>query len=210
MEPANLLLFLVAALALNLTPGPDMLYVLANGIGRGGRGGALAALGISAGCIVHAVAAVAGLTALAATVPAALTAIKLVGAAYLIWLGIDAWRHPPVLDAGAAARPAGDGFRIFRQGFVTNALNPKVALFFLAFLPQFVSANGWAAPLQILALGALFIVQGTVVLLAVALAAGALRRTLVRRPRIAGWIGRISGSLMIGLGVRLAIGELRR
>lgn len=209
METANLVLFLVAALALNLTPGPDMLYVLANGLARGARGGALAALGISAGCVVHAVAAVAGLTALAATLPAALTAIKLIGAAYLIWLGIDAWRHPPVLGDGAPV-PSGDGFRIFRQGFVTNALNPKVALFFLAFLPQFVSAAGWPAPIQILTLGALFIVQGTVVLLVVALASGALRRRLVRQPRIAGWVGRISGSLMIGLGLRLAIGELRR
>ncbi len=210
MEAANLVLFLVAALALNLTPGPDMLYVLANGLARGARGGALAALGISAGCILHAVAAVAGLTALAATVPAALTAIKLIGAAYLIWLGIDAWRHPPALGKPDAAQTAGDGFRIFRQGFVTNALNPKVALFFLAFLPQFVSAQGWPAPVQILTLGALFIVQGTVVLLAVALASGALRGQLVRRPRLAGWVGRISGSLMIGLGLRLAIGELRR
>lgn len=207
MDITNLVLFLVAALALNLTPGPDMLYVLANGLARGARGGALAALGISAGCVVHAVAAVAGLTALAATVPAALTAIKLVGAAYLIWLGIDAWRHPPALDPGKA--PAGDTLRIFRQGFVTNALNPKVALFFLAFLPQFVSATGWPAPVQILTLGALFIVQGTIVLLGVALAAGALRRQLVRRPRLAGWIGRVAGSLMVGLGLRLAIGEMR-
>ncbi|MFM9785539.1 LysE family translocator, partial [Streptomyces scabiei] len=93
------------------------------------------------------------LTALAAALPAALTGIKLAGAAYLIWLGIDAWRHPPALVTGKAAA-AGAGFRIFRQGFVTNALNPKVALFFLAFLPQFVSANGWPAPLQILTLGA--------------------------------------------------------
>lgn len=209
MEAANLVLFLVAALALNLTPGPDMLYVLANGLSGGGRGGALAALGISAGCVVHAVAAVAGLTALAATMPAALMAIKLAGAAYLVWLGIDAWRHPPALTGGATVAP-GAGLRIFRQGFVTNALNPKVALFFLAFLPQFVSAGGWPTPLQILTLGALFIVQGTIVLLAVALAAGALRRQLVRQPRLAGWIGRISGSLMIGLGLRLALGELRR
>jgi threonine/homoserine/homoserine lactone efflux protein len=209
VEGANLVLFLVAALALNLTPGPDMLYVLANGLAGGGRGGALAALGISAGCVVHAVAAVAGLTALAATMPAALIAIKLAGAAYLVWLGIDAWRHPPALTGGATVAP-GAGLRIFRQGFVTNALNPKVALFFLAFLPQFVSASGWPTPLQILTLGALFIVQGTIVLLAVALAAGALRRQLVRQPRLAGWIGRISGSLMIGLGLRLALGELRR
>ncbi|MGQ3075526.1 MAG: LysE family translocator, partial [Ferrovibrionaceae bacterium] len=105
MEAANLVLFLVAALALNLTPGPDMLYVLANGLAGGSRGGALAALGISAGCVVHAVAAVAGLTALAATMPAALMAIKLAGAAYLVWLGIDAWRHPPALTGGATVAP---------------------------------------------------------------------------------------------------------
>src|SRR4051794_13042302 len=132
----DLALFVVSGLLLNLVPGQDTLYILGRAATQGSRAGSIAALGIGAGCCVHAAAAALGLSALIATSAAAFTALKWIGGAYLVWMGISMWRAPSPANAPTVA-PQTTLTRVFAQGFATNALNPKVALFFLAFLPQF-------------------------------------------------------------------------
>jgi threonine/homoserine/homoserine lactone efflux protein len=208
MPDANrLLLFMAAALALNLTPGPDMLYVAARSAGEGRRSGVASALGIGAGTLVHIAAVALGLAGLLAAVPAAYAAVRAAGGAYLVYLGVRALR------AGAAGpeRPlvAGSHWAAFRQGVVTNVLNPKVALFFLAFLPQFVDPARGPAAAQVIALGLLFDASGTLVNLAVALAAAGAAARLRRAGRARQWMERLCGALFIALGVRLALDARR-
>jgi threonine/homoserine/homoserine lactone efflux protein len=203
----SLALFLAAGLALNLTPGPDMLYVAARGASEGRAAGVVSALGIGVGTLVHVTLVAAGLAALLTAVPVAYLALRLGGAAYLIYLGVRALRGGSRASVGRLA-PAPLG-AIFRQGVITNVLNPKVALFFLAFLPQFVDPSRGNPALQVVALGLLFDVSGTLVNLAVALAssrvASRLRRT--EEPGGAGrTIQRVTGGLFIALGARLAYG----
>jgi threonine/homoserine/homoserine lactone efflux protein len=200
----NLLLFLGAALALNLTPGPDMLYVAARGSSEGRAGGVVSALGIAAGCLVHIAALALGLSALLEQVPVAYDAVRLGGAAYLIWLGARAlWRPSPLGTVGKCEQaPLG---QIFRQGIVTNVLNPKVALFFLAFLPQFVNPGRGSAVGQLLFLGLLFNTSGTLVNLAVALAASRVTDWLRARQRASAAMQRVTGAVFVGLGLRLAM-----
>src|SRR5215210_1917104 len=169
----SLLVFMAAALALNVTPGPDMLYVIARSTGEGRRAGIASALGIGAGTFVHIAALALGLSALLAAVPLAYDIIRWAGAAYLIWLGVRAIRYARVRGTSMVPEPASIG-RIFRQGVITNVLNPKVALFFLAFLPQFVDPARGSPALQILVLGLLFDLSGTIVNLIVAVAASRL------------------------------------
>jgi threonine/homoserine/homoserine lactone efflux protein len=196
------LLFMSAALALNLTPGPDMLYVAARGTGEGRRAGIVSALGIGAGTLVHIAALALGLSALLAAVPAAYDAVRYLGAAYLLWLGVRALLRPGATAATAVA-PAPLGV-VFRQGVVTNVLNPKVALFFLAFLPQFVDPARGDPVVQTIALGLLFDVQGTLVNLLVALAASRLAGRL-RSERAGRALRRVTGGVFVLLGVRLAV-----
>jgi threonine/homoserine/homoserine lactone efflux protein len=198
----TLLVFLTATLALNLSPGPDVFYVLANSARHGARGGVLATFGISAGIVVHTGLAAFGLAALLAAHRWAFEGVRLLGALYLIWLGISAWR-----SAGGTVRAqaATSSWQIVRQGFVTNVLNPKVGLFFLAFLPQFTDPARGAVALQILTLGALFIASGTLVNAAYALAGGWVSATLRREPRWQSWLDRLSGSILLLLGLRLLI-----
>src|SRR5689334_9943274 len=155
----SLALFLAAGLALNLTPGPDMLYVAARGASEGRAAGIVSALGIGVGTLVHIALVAVGLAALLAAVPIAHLALRLGGAAYLIWLGVRALRAAPGSGAVGQLAPAPLG-AIFRQGVITNVLNPKVALFFLAFLPQFVDASRGNPALQVVVLGLLFDVSG--------------------------------------------------
>jgi threonine/homoserine/homoserine lactone efflux protein len=198
----SLALFLAAGLALNLTPGPDMLYVAARGASEGRAAGVVSALGIGVGTLVHIALVAAGLAALLAAVPLAHLALRLGGAAYLVYLGVRALRAKP--DAGGVAEltPASLGV-IFRQGVITNVLNPKVALFFLAFLPQFVDPSRGHPALQVVVLGLLFDVSGTLVNLAVALGSSRVAARL-RRGESARLIQRVTGVLFIVLGGRLA------
>lgn len=203
----DLALFMSAALLLNLTPGPDMLFVIGTGAARGRRAGVLAALGVGLGCGVHIALAAVGLTALLATSAFAFAVVKWAGAAYLVWTGIAMLRARP---AAAAATPPPAGRAVFWQGALTNALNPKVALFFLAFLPQFVDAGAGSQAGAFIALGLLFTVSGTVVNVIVALLAGSLARSFAgggAGGRIGPWLQRAAGALFIGLGVRLALTE---
>src|SRR5205085_5352671 len=166
----TLALFMTAALALNLTPGPDMMYVTARSVSDGRRAGVVAAFGIGAGTLVHIAAIALGLAALLAAVPLAYEALRIAGGVYLLVIGVRLLLRPRRVPPGVALAPSPLG-GVFAQAVMTNVLNPKVALFFLAFLPQFVDAAAGPALSQIVLLGLLFDVQGTVVNVAVALVA---------------------------------------
>ncbi len=200
----QLLLFMAAGWLLNLTPGPDVLYIVSNSLRGGARAGMVAALGVFAGCFVHVAIATIGLGALLATSATAFTVIKFIGAAYLLWMGVRLWRAstPGWSPDVAPAEP--DMGRVFRRGFLTNALNPKVALFFLAFLPQFIAPDAHHKTLAFLALGLLFSVNALPVTFGYAWAAAwAARRVhLVRRAMH--WLDRAAGLLFIGFGLKLA------
>ncbi len=203
-DPARLAAFLLAGIALNLTPGPDTMYVLARSLGQGRWAGIVSALGIAAGCVFHITAAALGLSALLATSALAFTVVKWVGALYLVWMGVGMLRGGAGPEAVQGLKPA-SLWRIFRDGVVTNVLNPKVALFFLAFLPQFVDPSRGSPGLQFVLLGLLFSVTGTAWLAFLAGAAGAFGGWLRRNPRVAAWQKRATGAVFVALGARLAL-----
>ncbi|MFW5488361.1 MAG: LysE family translocator [Desulfovibrio sp.] len=195
--------FLAAALVVNITPGPDMIYVATRSAAQGRAAGVVSALAIGAGCLVHITAAVLGLSAVLMYSATAFTALKLAGAGYLVFLGIKALResNAPALEKMAKAPLK----KVFRQGVVINVLNPKVALFFLAFLPQFTDHAGNFA-LQMGIMGSIFCFTGTVTLVLVALGvdrAGAWMQSA----DASRWRGRISGTAFIGLGAFLAVSD---
>jgi len=208
IETRDLLLFMAAGLALNLTPGPDMLYVAARSAGEGRASGVASALGIGAGTLFHIAAVALGLAGLLAAVPTAYTIVRLAGGAYLIYLGVRALRARPGVVAERRVTP-GTNWAAFRQGVVTNVLNPKVALFFLAFLPQFVDPHAGNAALQVVFLGLLFDTSGTLVNLAVAVGASGAAARLRRGERAKLWMERLCGVVFIALGLRLALAARR-
>ena len=196
--------FVVAGLALNIVPGADMAFVIAAAARGGRRDGTIAALGIGAGTFVHILAAVLGLSAILASSQTAFNVIKWIGAAYLLWVAFSLLRSRG--DAGAeGARPVGSGWRLFRAAALVNVLNPKVALFFLAFLPQFVDPHTALPAVQILCLGLWFDLVGTLVNVVIALAAA---RTAARLRHVV-WIGRaarwLAATAVAGLAVQLAL-----
>ena len=205
-EINSVVLFMLAAVMLNLTPGPDMLYVIARSVGQGRAAGIASALGIAAGCFVHLLAVTLGLASLMIAIPTAYEIVKFTGAAYLIYLGVRTFTSRRQKNSAKSIEEA--RLRtIFAQGIVTNVLNPKVALFFLAFLPQFVRRENNVAA-QIIFLGVLFNTSGTLVNIIVALVASYTRsqfKTRIRNSSVFRWL---TGSIFIGLGVRLAL--LRR
>jgi len=199
-------LFVLSGLLLNVTPGADTLYIVARGTTQGTRAGAVAALGIGAGCIVHTLAAALGLSAIIATSATAFTVVKWIGAAYLVYLGLTLLAVRPG-TRNPTPPPRASLRRVFAQGFLTNVLNPKVALFFLAFLPQFIAVDAPHKALAFLLLGAIFNVNGTLWNLLVAWSAGGLARRL-SIPRAAGaWLHRSVGAVFVVLGLRLAFVE---
>ncbi len=203
---SQLAIFMAATLALNLTPGPDMLYTATRSLGQGKRAGVASALGIGAGTIVHIIAATLGLSAVLSYSAVTFMAIKYLGAAYLIYLGIKTFRNKEQLHLGKnVARESTR--RIFWQGVVTNILNPKVALFFLSFLPQFVNPERGSVGLQLATLGIMFDISGVTVLLIVAFAVGHASGWLESKPtfwKVQKWF---TGSVFIALGARLALAD---
>lgn len=200
--------FLLAAALITLAPGPDNLSVLSLGLSRGRRAGIGFGLGCALGCFTHTLWATLGVTALIAASDAAFTALKLAGAAYLVWLGIGALRSPGATLAAEAGgeQPADDAMRPYLvRGFVANAINPKVALFFLAFLPQFVDPARGSAAAQTALLGTLFAVLTVLIFGAIGHYAGTLGGWLRGRPAVGRWLDRATGVLFIGLGIRLAL-----
>ena len=209
----QLLLFIAAGLLLNLTPGPDVLYVVSHALRSGARAGMVAALGITAGCFVHIFAAAVGVSALMAASATAFALLKWAGAAYLVYVGLRLLRPGPAalvsLDAAPAdaAQPQdASAYRtIFLRGFWTNALNPKVALFFLAFVPQFITPQMDNKPLAFLLLGLLFNFNGLWVNVGWAAAAAFLARRSGLVQRSLRWLDRAAGALFVGFGIRLAL-----
>ncbi len=208
MPDTNLLLFLTASLALIVVPGPDMIYVLTRSLSQGRSAGLVSAVGVCSGVLVHTAFAAVGLSAILAQSAVAFSVLKYAGAAYLLYLGIRT-----ILDReGFAAPGRAERARlvtVFRQGVLSNVLNPKVALFFLAFLPQFVDPQAGAAGLQMLAFGIAFTLMGLAVLSVVALFSGALGEWLRSRSSFAGALRWLTGSVLVGLGLRLAIPDRR-
>jgi len=201
----DLALFIVAGLLLNITPGPDTLYILGRSASQGWRGGAVAALGIGAGLFVHTFAAAVGLSALLAASATAFTILKWVGAAYLVYLGVSLLFARPTIRQRPSALRVVKLRTVFLQGFLTNVLNPKVALFFLAFLPQFVDPGAPNRALSFLFLGFVFNFNGTLWNLFVAWWAARVASSLDGSGHFALWLNRTVGALFVYLGIRLVI-----
>ena len=196
--------FLSAGILLNLAPGPDTIYILARSGAEGRAVGVASALGIAAGSIVHTMAAALGLSVLLATSPVAFDVVRYAGAAYLVFLGVRMLLAKASAIGETDARGRGAG-AAFRQGMITNVLNPKVALFFLAFLPQFIAPAAAHAKLGFVVLGLSFVATGLCWCLVLALAGAAIGTWLRTRPRFGAWLDRICGAVFVGLGVRLAL-----
>ncbi|HDR9081475.1 LysE family translocator [Burkholderia vietnamiensis] len=203
--------FVLAVFLLNITPGPDTAYIVGRSIAQGRDAGLMSALGISAGACVHTLACAFGLTALLAASAAAFTAIKLAGAAYLIYLGVrmiiakqDGAPAPAAAAQPIAAKPLR---QLFMQGFWTNVLNPKVVLFFVSFFPQFVSAGSPHKALAFLALGSVFVVMSTVWSCIVVWIAGGVTQRFSGKPGVKKWLDRTVGGAFVGLGLRLAAAQ---
>jgi len=202
MDLNSFLLLVMACLAVNLSPGPSVLLVTSVSAARGFRAGLSAVLGMTAGAFLHVVLAASGVAAALATAPIAFALVKYLGAAYLIYLGIDLFRPRPEAVTNPGYQDGPGGWQYFRRGLLVDALNPKIALFFLAFIPQFLNAVEAPGFLVSVALGSVFLVTGVIVngSLAGLVAAGATRT----RGRFRDWIQRwIPGSVLLYLGLRL-------
>jgi threonine/homoserine/homoserine lactone efflux protein len=205
-------LFIISGLLLNITPGPDTAYIVGRSVQMGWRGGAAAALGICTGCLVHVFAAAIGLSALLAASSVAFTVVKWAGAAYLCFIGVQLLLSRPGTMAATGAAATNDAIslrQVFWQGALTNVLNPKVALFFLAFLPQFVAADSPHKPAAFVLLGLIFIFNSTLWCLGVAAFASRAARSIRQSGRALLWINRALGGMFIYLGVRVAMLQAR-
>jgi threonine/homoserine/homoserine lactone efflux protein len=200
-------LFLVASALLTIAPGPDIVYVLTRGVSQGPRAGIAAALGFATGCIFHTVLAAVGIAALIRSSELAFDLVRYAGAAYLVWIGIQALRHRSgfSLEGASDARALAT---IYRQSVIGNILNPKVTLFFLAFLPQFVNAQAGGVAWQMALLGAIFMVQTAIIFGAVALFSGWLGAWIRRKPAIGERLNVFAGVTFIALGIRVALPDV--
>ena len=201
----DFLLFAFASLVLNITPGNDMLYVATRSASQGVKAGIVSSLGIAGGCIVHLLAAVIGLSAIIANSAIAFNIIKYIGAAYLVYLGIKSFlgkQNKFSLNDKIEKKPLP---KLFWQGVFTNVLNPKVALFFLAFLPQFIHPEKGNTALQILLLGLWFNFSGTIINIIVAMLFGKLGNWLADKQSFIKWQNKITGFLLVRLGIKVAL-----
>jgi len=220
-------LFIAAGLLLNLTPGPDVLYIITSGVKAGWRAGAVAALGITAGCFVHIAAAALGVSALVAASATAFSVLKWLGAAYLVYVGWSMlgirrkWSGRPESENGSEFATNSIAFdaistksggqndlqKVFMKGFWTNVLNPKVALFFLAFLPQFISPAAEHKTITFLVLGLLFNFNGLWINFGYAALGAFISQRLAVMQRGMQWLERVAGVLFIGFGLKLALSD---
>ncbi|RZJ11207.1 MAG: LysE family translocator [Rubrivivax sp.] len=205
LDTPQVLAFLAAALVLTATPGPDNLMVLSMGMSRGRRAGIAFGLGCALGCLSHTLLAVIGVSALVAASPTAFTALKVAGGAYLVWMGAQAWRHAGAVRVDSDAKDATPLRQLFVKGLVANAINPKVVLFFLSFLPQFVVASQGRVEWQLGLLGLVFTVQAVALFGLLGWFSGAVGAWLNRRPSVGVWLDRLAGTVFIGLGVRMIV-----
>jgi threonine/homoserine/homoserine lactone efflux protein len=210
-DTTQLLMFIAAGWLLNLTPGPDVLYIVSSALKGGVRAGIVAALGIVSGCFVHVFAAALGVGALLATSATAFIMLKWVGAAYLMWMGVKlllAKGGSSMVQTESPVAPvAVDLGRVYRQGFLTNVLNPKVALFFLAFVPQFIAPGTDNKVAAFLALGLLFNLNSLPINFGYAWLAGWTSRRIGAVQRTMHWMDRAAGLMFIGFGLKLALSD---
>ena len=206
IDPTKFILFVGISWALIIAPGPDMLYVITRGVTHGRKAGMLSAIGVICGILVHTTAAAFGLTLILQTSALAFLIVKYLGAIYLIYLGIKAWKDKSTFNVQASTSNA--SFRkIFWQGVLSNVLNPKIAIFFLAFLPQFIDKGSSHVTLQMVILGLTFAFFGLCFLLVVGFSSGTIGSWLTHRPHYAQSLQRLAGGILIGLGIRLALTE---
>ncbi len=203
----HLALFIASGLLLNITPGQDTLYIVGRSLSQGRRAGVLSVLGISSGSVVHTLAAAFGLSAILATSATAFLFVKFAGAGYLIYLGLRMLLDRSIARGDVAVFPVERGWAIYRAGLLTNVLNPKVALFFMAFLPQFVAPTAGSHVLPFLFLGAVFIFNGTIWCLVLVWGASAASRRLREHRSYGAIVKRATGVVFVGLGVRLAVSK---
>lgn len=204
IDPTKFILFVGVSWALILAPGPDMLYVITRGVTQGRRAGMLSAIGVICGILVHTTAAALGLTLILQTSAIAFLVVKYLGAIYLIYLGIRAWRDKSTFEVQTASASVSLR-KIFWQGVLSNVLNPKIAIFFLAFLPQFVDKGSSHVTLQMVVLGLTFACFGLCFLLVVGFSSGTLGSWLTRRPQYTQLLQRFAAGILIALGIRLAL-----
>ena len=207
IEPAKFAFFIGVSWALIIAPGPDMIYVITRGMAHGRRAGMLSAIGVVCGILVHTTAAAFGLTLILQTSALAFLFVKFLGAAYLLYLGIKAWRDKSTFTLQTHT-PAAQSGALFWQGVLSNVLNPKIAIFFLAFLPQFVDKGSSShVAWQMVLLGLMFAGFGLCFLLLVGYFSGSIGTWLTYRPRYTQFFQRLAGGILIGLGIRLALTE---
>ena len=199
------LAFLLAAVVLTATPGPDNLMVLSVGMSKGRRSGIAFGLGCALGCLSHTLLAVIGVGALIAASPMAFTLLKWAGGAYLIWLGIQALRHAGAVRIASDQAVAESLRRYFAKGLFANAINPKVVLFFLSFLPQFVDTSRGGMQWQLGLLGLLFTAQAAVLFGLLGYFSGGIGTWLNRKPSVGQWLDRLAGTVFIALGLRMIV-----
>jgi threonine/homoserine/homoserine lactone efflux protein len=206
MDTHNFFVFALASFMLNITPGNDMLYVASRSAGQGIKAGIISSLGIMAGCLVHILAAVIGISAVIARSATAFDVIKYLGAAYLVYLGIKSIANRKTSSFVIESKMKSVSYRnLFWQGVITNVLNPKVALFFLAFLPQFIDLKMENPQWNILFLGLWFDCSGTLVNFLVSIAFGKMGNWLASSPRYIKIQEKLTGCLLIGLGIKVAL-----
>ncbi len=199
--------FIITGILLNLTPGPDTFYILGRGMAQGRGSGVASALGIGAGSLVHTLAAALGLSTIIAASATAFLAVKMVGAVYLVYLGAR-MLFKRSADTSISTAFNSTGFlAVFRQGLLTNVLNPKVALFFLAFMPQFISADSPSKFSAFIVLGLCFVVTGTLWCLCLAWFSSLLGQGLRGRSLFSSALNRMAGALFVFLGLRLAVAK---
>jgi threonine/homoserine/homoserine lactone efflux protein len=205
LTPEQFFLFLAAAVTITLSPGPDNMMVLGMGMSRGRAQGMAFGLGCALGCLSHTLLAALGVSALIATSPLAFTALKVCGGLYLVWLGIGALKSRGAGQARAVEGKPESLRALFMKGVLANAINPKVVLFFLSFLPQFVVASRGHANWQTAALGLTFTVQAAVLFGLLGFFSGSVGRWLNRKPQAGMWLDRLAGTIFIALGVKLLV-----
>ncbi|MGB9991962.1 LysE family translocator [Massilia sp. SM-13] len=205
ISPEQCIGFLAVAVAVTASPGPDNLMVLSVGMSRGRKQGMAFGLGCALGCLSHTLLAALGVGALIAASPLAFTLLKAAGGLYLIWLGIGALRSRGGAKVGAASGPDESLLRLFGKGLLANAINPKVILFFLSFLPQFVVAARGDVAWQTAQLGLLFTLQGCLLFGLLGYFSGAVGAWINRKPRAGLWLDRIAGAIFVGLGLRMLL-----
>ncbi|MEW6521074.1 MAG: LysE family translocator [Thermodesulfobacteriota bacterium] len=204
MDISQLLYFLGASILLTIAPGPDNVFVVTQGISRGRKAAVLTAIGMCSGISVHTIAAALGISAIFYSSALAFNAVKFAGAAYLLWLAWKTIRERRAIELHGHGRQL-SGFALFKQGFIMNVLNPKVALFFLAFLPQFVPPGSDNVALQMIMLGLIFMVQGMIIFISIGLLSGAIGNYLLRKPGAARVFSWLTAGIFATLGIRLAL-----